>query len=125
MNSMLESFYDLLIGGAIMAEFLNSKDWQTEKDIKEAIEKIKKLNKQKEKPDRNGMIEALCDAQSKALREILELEWAQGDRVWMPFCNFPDNELYRKLSQYQKGLENYCIGKVGDEEFKKLLENNT
>ena len=49
MNSMPESFYDLLIGGAIMAEFLNPKDWQTAKDIKEAIEKIKKLNKQKER----------------------------------------------------------------------------
>ena len=106
-----------------MAEFLNSKDWQTEKDIKEAIEKIKKLVKQKEKPDRNGMIEALRDAQSKAPCEISELEWVQGDRVWMPFSNFPDNELYRKLSQYQEGLENYCKAKVGKEIFKKLMDD--
>ena len=106
-----------------MAEFLNPKDWQTAKDIKEAIEKIKKLNTQKENPDRNGMIEALCDAQSKAPHEISELEWAQGDRVWMPFSNFPDSELYRKLSQYQEGLENYCKAKIGKELFKKLMDD--
>ena len=106
-----------------MAEFLNSKDWQTEKDIKEAMEKIKKLQKLRTKPDRNGMIEALCDAQSKAPREILKLEWVQGDRVWMPFSNFPDSELYRKLSQYEEGLENYCKSKVGKEMFKKLMDD--
>ena len=107
-----------------MAEFLNPKDWQTAKDIKEAIEKIKKLNKQKENPDRNGMIEALCEAKAKASLEITALELVQGDTRWMPFSDFSDNDLYRKLSQYQKGLENYCIGKVGDEVFKKLVENN-
>jgi hypothetical protein len=120
---MLKSFYDLLIGGAIMAEFLNPKDLQTAKDIKEAIEKIKKLNMQKENPDRNGMIEALCDAKTKAPIEITALELVQGDTRWMPFSDFSDNDLYRKLSQYQKGLENYCIAKIGKELFKKLMDD--
>lgn len=107
-----------------MAEFLNPQDLQTLKDIKEAIEKIKKLSEQKENPDRNGMIEALCSAKSKAPLEITAIELIQGDTHPMPFTSFSNSDLYRKLSQYQKGLENYCIAKVGEEVLKKLLKDD-
>ena len=82
-----------------------------QKDILEAIGKIKKLQAQRQIPDRRGMIDALQDAKNKAPLAIIALELSQGDTHWMPFTNFSDADLYRKLSQYQQGLESYCIEK--------------
>ena len=102
-----------------MAEFIkNSND---QKDILEAIEKIKKLQAQRHNPDRNGMIYALQDAKNKAPLAITALELSQGDTHWMPFANFSDADLYRKLSQYQQGLEAYCIEKIGKKAFDELM----
>ena len=92
-----------------MAEFI--KNLNDQKDILETIEKIKKLQAQRQSPDRNGMIDALQDAKNKAPLAITALELSQGDTHWMPFANFSDADLYRKLSQYQQGLEAYCIEK--------------
>lgn len=95
-----------------MVEFVrNSAD---QKDILEAIEKIEKLQAQRQAPNRNGMIDALQDAKSKAPLEITDLEFSQGDTHWMPFASFSDAGLYRKLLQYQQGLERYCIEKIGE-----------
>lgn len=103
-----------------MAEFVrNSAD---QKDILEAIEKIEKLQAQRQAPNRNGMIDALQDAKNKAPLEITALEFSQGDTHWMPFTNFSDADLYRKLLQYQKGLENYCIEKIGKKAFDGLTK---
>lgn len=103
-----------------MAEFVKNLDEQ--KDILEAIEKIKKLQVQRQAPNRNGMIDALQDAKNKAPLEITALEFSQGDTHWMPFTNFSDADLYRKLSQYQQGLEAYCIEKIGKKAFDELMK---
>lgn len=101
-----------------MEEFVrNSEDW---KDVLEAVGKIKKLQAQRQAPDRNGIIDALQDAKNKAPLEITALEFSQGDTHWMPFTDFSDADLYRKLLQYQQGLECYCIEKIG----KKHLMNS-
>ena len=105
-----------------MAEYQSAKEIQNIKDVKEAIEKIKKLQAQKQVPYRNGMIDALKDAKSKAPLEITALEFSQGDVRWMPFVNFSDADLYRKLSQYQQGLEAYCIKKIGKQLFDELMK---
>ena len=102
-----------------MADFIkNSND---QKDILEAIETIKKLQAQRQIPDRNGMIDALQDAKNKAPLEITALEFSQGDTRWMPFAKFSAAALYRKLSQYQQGLEAYCIEKIGKKAFDELM----
>ena len=87
-----------------MEEFVrNSED---QKDILEAVEKIKKLQAQRQTPNRNGMIDALKDAKNKAPLEITAL----------------DADLYRKLLQYQQGLEHYCIEKIGEKAFDELMK---
>lgn len=103
-----------------MAEF--TKNQENQKDVLEAIENIKKLQAQRQAPDRNGMIDALQDAKNKAPLEITALEFSQGDTHWMPFVNFSDADLYRKLSQYQQGLEAYCIEKIGKIAFDELMK---
>ena len=103
-----------------MEEFVKNLDEQ--KDILEAIEKIKKLQTQRQAPNRNGMIDALQDAKNKAPLAITALEFSQGDTHWMPFTNFSDADLYRKLLQYQQGLENYCIEKIGKKAFDELMK---
>ena len=102
-----------------MAEFV--KNLEVQKDVWEAIEKIKKLQALRQSPERNGMIDALQDAKNKAPLEITTLELSQGDTHWMPFANFSDADLYRKLSQYQQGLEAYCIEKIGKKAFDELV----
>lgn len=103
-----------------MAETI--KKQEDKKDVLEAIKKIKRIQEQRKTPDRNGMISALQDARDKAPLEITVLEFAQGDTRWMPFTEFPDTELYRKLAQYQQGLENYCIQKIGKKAFDELMK---
>lgn len=103
-----------------MSEFTKNLDEQ--KDVIEAIEKIKKLRLQMQTPERDGMISALQDAKNKAPIAIMNLEYAQGDTYWMPFYEFSNADLYRKLSQYEQGLENYCIAKIGKELFDELMK---
>ena len=103
-----------------MAEFV--KNLEVQKDVREAIEKIKKLQAQRQSPERKGMIDALQDAKNKAPLEITALELSQGDTHWMPFANFSDADLYRKLLQYQQGLEAYCIEKIGKQLFDELMK---
>ncbi len=91
------------------------------KEVKEMIEKIKKLQQQINSPKRDEMIKALSEAQQTAPTEIMLLEFSQGDRYYMPFADFTDADLYRKLSQYQQGLENACIAKLGKKAFDELL----
>mgnify|MGYP003374150071 CR=1 FL=1 len=96
-------------------------DLELIKDIKDAIKKIKKLQKQKEMPTREGMIQALCDARITAFLEISTVEFVQGDTQFMLWEQFSDADLYRKLNQYQEGLAAFCISKVGVELFNRLL----
>lgn len=103
-------------------DFGQVKGAKDEKDILDAVKKIVALQKQMNSPTRDGMINALNDAQSTAGKEIQQLEYSQGDTISTPWVCFPDRDLYRKLSQYQEGLRQHCIKKVGEKAFKELLK---
>lgn len=103
-------------------DFDKVKDTKDIKDILDAIKKIRALQEQINNPTRSGMINALDDAQSIAREEILQVEYSQGDTVPTPWACIPYEDLYRKLSQYQEGLRQHCIKKVGEKAFKELHE---
>ena len=105
-----------------MVEFQSWKQIEDQKEIIDAIKKIKELQRQQQCPDRNGMISALLNAKQSAPIEITALEWLQGDTRLMPWNSFSDVDLYRKLGQYQQGLTNYCIEKVGKRLFDELMK---
>ena len=95
------------------------------KEATEAILKMIELQRQIECPSRQGMIIALSSAQATAGEDIKKVEVSQGETVLTPWENISDNTLYKKLTQYQLGLRNYCINKVGHqifEEIKKEME---
>lgn len=102
----------------------NSERISETKETKEAIELLEKyfkLQAQINNPTRFGMIDALSGAQNVARPEITSLEQSQGDIYPMPWTSFQDRDLYRKLVQYQQGLYNHAVNKLGEEAFKKLL----
>lgn len=91
------------------------------KEIHDVIDKYLQLQKQIEFPTREGMIKALSDAQNVAPSEIVAVERNDGDTQPTPWSEIPDYYLYRKLSQYQKGLIKYCVDKIGESAFKQIL----
>ena len=99
-------------------------DTKDTKEAKKLIEKYFKLQAQINHPTRFGMIDALSDAQNVARQEITALEESQGDIYQIPWTSFLDNDLYRKLAQYQQGLYIHAINKFGEEVFKKLLKEH-
>ena len=103
-------------------DFGQVKGAKDEKDILDAVKKIVALQKQMNSPTRDGMINALSDAQSTAGKEIQQLEYSQGDTIPTPWVCFRDQDLYRKLSQYQDGLRLHCIKKVGEKAFEEMLK---
>lgn len=105
-----------------MVEFQSWKQIEEQKEIMDAIKKIKELQRQQQCPDRNGMISALLDAKQAAPIEIRTLEVLQGDIQWMPWDSFSDADLYRKLAQYQQGLSAYCVEKIGKPLFDELMK---
>ena len=100
----------------------NLKEINDTEDNRKLIESYIRLQKQRENPSRTGMVEALSGAQKIAREEITILEKKQGDIYLTPWYEFPDNDLYRKLSQYQLGLYNHAIKKIGKDTFEKLLQ---
>ena len=105
-----------------MVENQNWQHIQDAKEIMDAIEKLKALQRQQQVPDRHGMISALSDAKQTAPLAITVLELMQGDTKLMPWDNFSDADLYRKLTQYQQGLKNYCVEKIGAQLFDELMK---
>ena len=101
---------------------MDAKDINELKEAKDLIEKFKKLQAQKENPTREGMIKALSEAQQVAGNEIVEVEHMQGDVIPMLWSDFPDADLYRKLTQYQQGIYNHCLKKFGQEVVDKLMD---
>ena len=83
--------------------------------------KIAALQRQINNPTRDGMINALSDAQSTAGKEIQQVEYSQGDTIPTPWVCFPDQDLYRKLSQYQEGLRQHCIKRL-EKSLEELLK---
>ena len=102
--------------------FGKAKDAKDKKDIEDAVKKIAALQKQINNPTRDGMINALSDAQLTAGDEIQQIEHYQGDTIPMPWSYFPNQDLYRKLSQYQEGLRQHCIKKIGKKALEDLLK---
>ena len=101
---------------------MNGQDEKTLKEVQDIVEKFKKLQDQINNPDRQGMLEALQGAQSVAFFEVRSTERQQGDNVLMPWESFRDDDLYRKLSQYQIALRKRAIELVGEKVFKELLK---
>lgn len=93
-------------------------------EAKELIEKFLKLQAQINNPTRDGMIEALSDAKSVAGQEISELEISQGETCPTSWSCIPYDYLYRKFYQYQQGLFNHVVNKLGEEAFKKVLKDH-
>lgn len=102
--------------------FSKAKEIQDQKDMLDAMNKIVALQYQIQNPTRDGMINALSDAQLTARDEITQIEQSQGDTIPMPWACFSDSDLYRKLSQYQEGVRRYCIEKIGQKAFEELLK---
>lgn len=104
----------------------NSKSYDTKevREIEDIIEQYSKLQAQINNPTKEGMIEALSDAQNVARQEITMLEHSQGDIYPTRWSDIPYNDLYRKLVQYQQGLYNHAVNKFGEEVFKKLLKEH-
>ena len=71
-------------------DFGQVKGAKDEKDILDAVKKIVALQKQINNPTRDGMINALSDAQSTAGKEIQQLEYSQGDTIPTPWVCFRD-----------------------------------
>lgn len=99
-----------------------AKDGKDMKDVADAVKKIMALQSQIKEPTRNGMINALRDAKFTAGVEIQQMEYSQGDTIPMFWDDFSDQDLYRKLSQYQAGLRQHCIKKIGEKALEELLK---
>ena len=101
----------------------NIKKIKDNNELLDIVEKIIKLEHQMKFPDRNGMIEALQDAQSVACNEIIQNIQQNGgfayEKSWDSITN---QELYSMLPQYKQGLINHGFAKIGKGEFEKLLE---
>lgn len=95
------------------------------KEVYDLISSYLKLQDQLKNPTRLGMIEALSSAQNAARKEITDLEIQQGDTYPMPWTEFQDRDLYRKLTQYQQGLYRRAVIRLGEEAFKELLNEST
>ena len=94
-----------------------------DKEMIDIVEKIIKLQYQIEHPDRNGMIEALQDAQQIAFDNIIESIHQQSGGVYSKaWSDFSDSELYHMLPQYHQGLINHGITKIGKGALEKLLQ---
>ncbi|MBR3268741.1 MAG: hypothetical protein IKI58_08485 [Oscillospiraceae bacterium] len=91
------------------------------KEIDDFIKAFLKLEAQKCNPTRDGMIQALSEAQNVASTEIISVEHQQGDVIPMLWSEFSNQDLYRKLLQYQEGLYNHAVKKYGEELIKRIL----
>lgn len=101
----------------------NIKETKDNKELLDIIKKIIKLENQIDKPDRNGMIDALKDAQSVACNEIIQNIQQHGGNVYEKSWDIITNqELYSMLPLYKQSLINHGFAKIGKGEFEKLLE---
>lgn len=105
-----------------MENLNQTKDAKDVIDIADVVKKIVALQRQLNNPTRDGMINALIDAKFTAGAEIQQIEYSQGDTILMPWENFSNQDLYRKLSQYQAGLRQHCIKKVGEKALEEMLK---
>lgn len=94
-----------------------------DKEMLDIVGTIIKLQQQIERPDHNGMIEALRDAQQIACDDIIQSIHQHGGGVYSKaWSDLSDPELYHMLPQYKQGLINHGIAKIGKGEFERLLK---
>lgn len=98
------------------------KEGHDKKEIIDIIEAVAELRNQQRNPTREGMIQALSMAQNNARSEIQKAEYKDGDVIPMPWLYFLNEDLYRKLSQYEKVLCDKAVKKIGKEVFEKLIK---
>lgn len=95
------------------------------KDTKEKYDFLKaflKLEAQRCKPSREGMIDALRESLNVANSEIRDVEKSRHETTPTPWENISNENLYRKLTEYQQGMYQHAVKKFGEEVVKKLLE---
>lgn len=100
------------------------KEEKDKREILELAEAIATLRIQKCIPSKEGMIQALTKAQNIARDEIQQEEFKDGDTIPMLWCQFAKQDLYRKLSQYEKALYNKAIKKLGKSAFENLIKES-
>lgn len=105
-------------------EFMDAKKAKTLKDVEDTIQKINEIQKQIDYPDRDGMIEALRDAQTIALVEIRAIEISQRQLFIVPAEQFTNQDLYNKLFQYRQALVTHGAAIVGKEAFEEHLKHS-
>ena len=95
-----------------------------DKEMMDIIDKIIKIQRQIDHPDRNGMIETLRDAQQIASNEIAQSIHQHGGYVYSKaWSDFSNEELYSMLPKYQQGLINHGIAKFGKGELERLIRS--
>ena len=98
------------------------KEEKDKRELLDMAEAIVALRIQKCIPSKDGMIQALSKAQSTARDEIQQEEFKDGDTIPMLWCEFSEQDLYRKLTQYEKGLYNKAVKKLGKSAFENLIK---
>lgn len=98
------------------------KEIKDNEELLDIVEKIIKLEHQMKFPDRNGMIEALRDAQNIAISEITQNMQQNGAVCRRSWDSITNQELYSMLPQYKQGLINHGFAKIGKGAFEKLME---
>ena len=94
---------------------------KSDKEIADFIKAYTKLVKQKQNPNRDGMIEALKEALKVGWSDIKTVEASRGETMPTPWEQIPEHILYAKLTEYQQGLYYYAVRKYGEELVKKIL----
>lgn len=95
-----------------------------DKEMMDIIDKIIKIQRQIDHPDRYGMIEALRDAQQIAREEIVQNMHQQSGYVYSKaWSDFSNEELYSMLPKYQQGLMTHGIAKIGKGELDRIIRS--
>ena len=97
-----------------------------EKDVGKLVKlscQIIKLRIMQGGADRQAMIRELSSAQALAKQEIREAEQRDGDINQIPWELFPDEDLSRKIYQYEQALCKKGIKEIGEKAFNEFLEN--
>ena len=103
----------------------NAKLMKKEKDDSELIKlacQVSRLRALQGKTDKQSIIRELSLAQFIASDEIIEEERKDGDIYSMPWNQFSDVDLQRKLRQYETALRKKGMKDIGKRAFEELVE---
>lgn len=91
-----------------------------DKELKDIVDNIRKLQEQIDHPDRAGMISAIQSALSSAPAEITSAEFARGNTKLVPWDAISNEELYAKLSLCADCLRAHGVAKIGEKAFENF-----